>query len=126
VIHLDTNFLINVRVVGSPEQARLRNLIDDGEELNISTPVWAEFLCGPVTSEHVGRIANYFPNPEPFTAKDATTAADLFNRSGRRRGSLLDCMIAAISLRVGAAVCTANVSDFMRLAQFGVRVIRAS
>jgi len=46
----------------------------------------------------------------------------LFNRAGRRRGSLLDCMIAAIALRAGAALATANQADFRRLRAAGLRL----
>ena len=54
--------------------------------------------------------------------EDAGTTAMLFNRAGRRRGSLLDCMIAAIALRAGAALATANQADFRRLRAAGLRL----
>lgn len=57
-----------------------------------------------------------------FTRDDAETAARLFNESGRRRGSLTDCMIAAAALADGAAVATANPADFQRLHDFGVKL----
>ena len=51
----------------------------------------------------------------PFSEKDAFLTVELFNKSGRRRNSLTDCMIAAIALRCNAQIATANQADFKRL-----------
>jgi len=84
---------------------------------------WAEFLCGPVEADdlvHVGRIIR---DPVPFLEADGALSARLFNLGGRRRHSLLDCMIAAIALRLGAALATVNPSDFRRFEPAGLRLI---
>ncbi len=81
---------------------------------------WAEFLCGPVDSaalELAGRIVG---EPVAFTAADAVLAARLFDDTGRRRGSLADCMIAAAAIQAGASLATANPRDFARFAGAGL------
>lgn len=61
--------------------------------------------------------------PISFEAGDASTSARLFNLPGRRRGSLGDCMIAAVALRADAVVATGNPEDFRRFEPAGVRVV---
>jgi predicted nucleic acid-binding protein len=53
---------------------------------------------------------------------DAGASARLFNLTGRRRGSLNDCMIAAIALRVDASVATTDVADFRRFEAAGLQI----
>ena len=60
-----------------------------------------------------------------FVAADASPCADLFNLGGRRRGSLLDCMIAAVAVCADAALATTNPGDFRRFQTAGLRVVAA-
>jgi len=71
--------------------------------------------CGPVRPQEIELVNRIIGEPAPFDAQDAITAANLFNQSGRRRGSLVDCMIAATALRRKASLATANGEDFRRL-----------
>jgi len=58
----------------------------------------AEFLCGPVSARAMEDAAELFGEPAALSGVDATLAAHLFNATGRRRGSLADCMISAIAM----------------------------
>jgi len=88
--------------------------------LGMSAIAWAEFLCGPVDEHQVKLAAQIVSERVPFGEEDAAVAARLFNESGRHRGSLVDCMLAAAALRAGAAVATANPSDFRRFEAGGI------
>ena len=120
MIHLDTSFLIRALIRGTPEDLALRRWIKAGESLVISAVAWAEFRCGPLQPLELVAAAAIVDRHREFTRDDAETAARLYNESGRRRGSLPDCMIAAVALADGAAIATANTADFERLQEFGV------
>ena len=120
MIHLDTNFLIWALLPGSAAEAKLQTWKKDGEALAISSIAWSEFLCGPLTQNDETLAHMLFPAPEPFLASDAQKAAELFNATGRRSRSLADCQIAAVALRCGARMATANASDFARFHAHGL------
>ena len=62
------------------------------------------------------------PQPGPLLPADAARAAALFNATGRRRGSLADCLIAATCLQLGASLATDNVDHFRRFEPMGLRL----
>jgi len=114
-VHLDTSFLIRALVPSSPQDRRLRAWLREGRPLAMSAVAWAEFRCGPATPEHLQLAARVVGEILPFTSDEAELAAALFNASGRKRGSLLDCMIAATARGHRAVVATENREDFERL-----------
>lgn len=125
MILVDTSFLIRGLVRGSSQDAKLREWLTAGEQLGMSTIVWAEFLCGPVEPRHLELVARFVLHYLPFDEPDSVLAAHLFNGSGRRRGSLADCMIAATALRADAPLATENISDFRRFEPAGLVVLSA-
>jgi predicted nucleic acid-binding protein len=126
VIHLDTSFLIRALAAGTPEDRTLRSWLREETALGMSSIGWAELLCGPIGVTEITLASRIITDPEPFLVSDAALAARLFNLGGRRRGSLLDCMIASVALRVGATLATANPADFQRLDGAGLRVVSAA
>jgi predicted nucleic acid-binding protein len=120
LIHLDTSFLIRALARGSLEDRRLRSWLRTGGDLGMSAIAWAEFLCGPISSPALELAGRVVGEPAAFTADDAVLAARLFEDTGRRRGSLADCMIAAAALRAGASLATSNPRDFARFAGAGL------
>ncbi len=120
MIHLDTSFLIHALVAGSSPDAALRRWITDAKVLAMSSIAWAEFLCGPVQPEHAGLASQVVAECVPFLEEDAAAAAHLFNTTGRRRGTMADCMIAAVALRQGAEIATTNPDDFLRFTEQGL------
>ena len=124
MILFDTNFLIASLVRGSAEDAQFREWLVAEQKVTINVIVWAEFLCGPVSDEDVRLASALFPQPEPVLADDSVRAAQLYNATGRRRGSLADCLIAATSIRLNTELATKNLDDFRSFEPMGLRLAR--
>ena len=120
MLHVDTSFLIRALEPGSPEDHALRGWIEGREPLAMSAVAWAELLCGPLDPAELKLAEAIVGPPRDFTRDHAAVAARLFNHTGRRRGSVIDCMIAAAALADGAAIATANTADFRRFQEAGL------
>lgn len=120
MIHLDTSFLIRALVSGSPQDGQLRIWLSAEEPLGVSTIAWAELLCGPLEPASLDLVSHVVGERVPFGEDEAALAARLFNQSGRRRGSLADCMIAATAICAGVPLATANPKDFRRFETGGL------
>ena len=78
-----------------------------------------------MTPEKISRVeAVVQANIRPFGPQDAARAADLFNKTGRRRGSRFDCFIAAAAMAEDAEMATANREDFKLFAAHGLKLIK--
>jgi predicted nucleic acid-binding protein len=122
LILLDTSFLIRALVARSVQDRQLRHWLADKTPIGISSIAWAEFLCGPVRPAMIEVVRRFVTVRAVFDEDDAQLAAQLFNESGRRRGSLADCMIAATAIRARAALATANAADFRRFITAGLEL----
>jgi len=122
VIHLDTNFVIRALVSGSSESRLLRGWVREGTRIGMSAVSWSEFLCGPVEADQIELVKAVVEDLTPFVPQDAEVAARFFNLSGRRRGSFVDCMIAATAMRVSAVFATSDRADFRKLEALGVKL----
>ena len=123
MIHLDTNYLIGLPVKGSACALEVDGWLAAGESLAASAIAWTEFLNGPVTSAEVSRVNAVLQSRiVPFGQPEAVLAAELFNKTGRRRGSRFDCLIAATAILAQAEVTTVNQSDFKVFVPHGLRL----
>jgi predicted nucleic acid-binding protein len=124
MIELDTSFLTRALVRGSAEDRRLRNWLTGAKPLSISAIASTEFLCGPVAPDTVELASRVVGEQVSFTREDAVVAANLFNVSGRSRGTVVDCMVAATASRRNAELATANLVDFRCFEKAGLRIVR--
>jgi predicted nucleic acid-binding protein len=121
--HLDTNYLIGLLVKGSPQALAVDGWLAAGEPLAASAIAWTEFLNGPVTGAEARRAEAVLQSRiVPFGQLEAVMAADLFNRTGRRRGSRFDCLVAATAAIAGAEIATVNQADFKPFLPHGVKL----
>ena len=113
MIHLDTNYLIGLLVKGSPQALHVDGWLAAGQPLAAGAVAWTEFLNGPVSPLEVARTEAVIQSRiVPFGRPEAVLAAELFNKTGRRRGSRFDCLIAATAILAQAEIATVNQSDF--------------
>jgi predicted nucleic acid-binding protein len=122
LVAFDANFLVDL-VRGVPGQNRqVQGWLREGSLLQVSAVAWSEFLCGPVDESDVLDAKLVLRQVEPFTEPDAALAAELFNNTGRRSRSHVDCMIAAHAILRGARLATSNLRDFKRFQRFGLEL----
>lgn len=121
MIHLDTNYLVDMVTVGSAGAAKIHSWLKAGKSVTTSAIAWSEFCNGPLTkAQKDAALAVLDQNISDFTWREAEEASRLFNLSGRRRGSHTDCMIAATAIRSGFPLATFNTADFQCLVPFGL------
>lgn len=122
MVDLDTSFLIEALREGTDQAALLGSWRSLGETMEISAIAWGEFLSGPLTAgtEEMARVL--FPRPRALEQDDAERAALLFNQTGRRSKSYVDCCIAASAIRAGSRLATSNEDDFKRMLPHGLRL----
>jgi predicted nucleic acid-binding protein len=113
MIHLDTNYLIGLLVRGSVPAADVDKWLTACESMATSAVAWSEFLNGPVAPVEINRVEAVIQSRIiPFGQPEAVLASDLFNRTGRRRGSRFDCLIAATAILANAGVANGQPIGF--------------
>jgi predicted nucleic acid-binding protein len=121
VIHLDTNILIDLVTVGSPQIELIRTWLEEGRELTVSSIAWSEFCNGPHTRQQKDAVRAILAGGIcPFTEEQAEFASRLFHYSGRKRGSHADCMIAAAALCTRQPIATRNIQNFQKFVPYGL------
>jgi predicted nucleic acid-binding protein len=125
-VHLDTNVLALAFTEETPAQLKIDQWVAEGVSLEVCAIAWAEYLCGPILPIHEALARRLFPLPEPILACDAERAASLFNLSGRRKGSLPDCLVAAVALRCGVPLATADAAHFKAYEPHGLNLIEVA
>lgn len=123
-LHLDTNLLIDLVTAGSPHIAVVRQWLKDGHKLGASAIAWSEFCNGPHSKEQKDAVFAVLERRiSEFTWQQAEDASRLFHRTGRRRGSHADCMIAASAMAQRVPVATRNIKDFEKFVPYGLKLL---
>ena len=122
LVALDSNFLVEVLAEGSRYSRQLGTWLKTGALVQISAVAWSEYLCGPLDPEKIPTARKLVSSVEPFMEEDADLASALFNQTGRRSRSHVDCMIAAHAIRRNAILATLNLQDFRRFEKFDLKL----
>lgn len=118
--------LLCLLVKGSSQALEVDGWLAAGELLAASAIAWTGFLNGPVTPVEISRATAVLQSRiVPFGQPEAAFAAELFNKTGRRRGSRFDCLIAATAIQAQAEVATANQGDFKAFVPHGLKLAAA-
>jgi predicted nucleic acid-binding protein len=114
MIHLDTSVLIDALAGPRRSAAALRQLIEEGERILVSTLVLYEWLRGPRRKEELAAQEALFPRAAAvaFGVEEAVRAADLYRAVSRPRARMVDLAVAACALTHGARLWTLNPEDF--------------
>jgi predicted nucleic acid-binding protein len=114
MIHLDTSVLVDVLTGPRRSLDRLRQEVERGERILLSTIVMYEWLRGPRLPRELSDQEALFPREGAvaFGAMEAALAADLYKALKRPRGREIDLAIAACALAQGASLWTLNRGDF--------------
>lgn len=122
-VQLDTNSLAELVIPVSAVSDAIDQWVSDGNQLATSAVVWSEFCNGPLTSEaREAAVISLSGRIVPLDRVMAEKAAQLFNATGRRRGSHADCMIAACAILSDTPLSTLNRKDFERFTPYGLRL----
>lgn len=114
MIHLDTTALIDALTGDRRSLPRLRQAIDRGERVLVSTLVLYEWLRGPRRPEELADQELLFPSESAvaFGPSEAAAAARLYKHVKRARGREIDLAIAACAIAQKSALWTLNREDF--------------
>jgi len=114
VIHLDTSLLIDGLTGPRRSAGKLRQALERGERVLLTSLVLYEWRRGPRLREELAAQEALFPTATavPFGPDEALVAASLYVTVARPRGREIDLAVAACALTHGAALWTLNVRDF--------------
>src|SRR6185295_2444634 len=108
MIHLDTSVLIDALCGDKSLASQLRQLLDRGERVSLSTMVLYEWLRGPRIPEQTDAQQALFPSADtiPFGPAEALLAAGIYQKIKRPRGREVDIAIAACAMTHDADLWT--------------------
>ena len=126
MVHLDTNCLVDIHSPKSRVRFWLREKLRLGERVSCSVLAWAEYLCGPLSREERELSWQLIEgSPAKLDGFVAELGAQFFNATGRRRGSLADCLIAATAVSHNAVFITLNERDFLPFESLGLKLTKS-
>lgn len=122
---LDTNALVALADPIHPLFRSIESEIRRGSICSTNSVAWHEYVRGPLSDTDHQRTLWILENRiHTLDKDDAEVAALLFNRSGRKRSTTSDCLIAASALRRDLFLVTWNLSDFEPFSAYGLKLLQ--
>jgi len=124
MIHLDANLLIAMVMPRDLRHAAARSVIAKDRSLFTSSVAWMELQSRPLNPTHTRALQRILSGGIlPFDEPTAALAGDLFFRTGSKRRTRLDTMIAATAIHAGAELATVNSEDFEPFVPMGLKLL---
>jgi predicted nucleic acid-binding protein len=125
MIHLDTSILIDAFSGAKPLAPKLRQLLNEGERIVLSSVVLYEWRRGPRIPEQIDAQEALFPSSDAiaFGTAEALVAADVYSKVKRARGREVEIAIAACAISHNAELWTGNSDDFRDIPKLRLRRI---
>ena len=114
MIHLDTSVLVDALTGSRRSAPALRRFFEQGERVVLSTLVLYEWRRGPRCDAEIQHQEELFPaeQAQPFGAREAAVAAELYRSVSRASDREFDLAVAACALTSSAMLWTLNRADF--------------
>ena len=126
-ILFDTNALIALSDPSDILFQSAEKALRDGAMACTCSVAWHEYVRGPLSDEDRDRALRVIESRiYSLERTNAEFAAELFNQTGRRRGSTADCLIAAVAVACRTELLTRNLADFRPFEPHGLRLVELS
>lgn len=114
MILIDTSSLIDALTGPRRSLPRLRELIQEGEKIRLTTLALFEWRRGPRIPQEIADQEILFPSDDAITfgTAEALLAADLYRKVKRPRGRELDLAVAACAIIHNSSLWSLNPVDF--------------
>jgi len=124
MIHLDANLLIAMVKPFDLHHAAARAIVAKNHSFSTSSVAWMEFHSRPVDPTHTRALHRILSGGIlPFDEPIAALAGELFFRTGAKRRTRLDTMIAATAIHARAKLATVNPDDFEPFLPLGLKLL---
>ena len=114
MILIDSSSLIDALTGPRRSLPRLRELIQEGEKIRLTTLALFEWRRGPRIPQEIADQEILFPSDDAITfgTAEALLAADLYRKVKRPRGRELDLAVAACAIIHNSSLWSLNPVDF--------------
>ena len=124
MIHLDANLLIAAANPNDLHAPTADRLINTNGAFAASACTWTEFKSRPIDPSREKVLHRILTGGIiPFDQPAAALAGELYHRTGSKRRTRLDTMIAATAILAGAQLAAVNPDDFAVFVPSGLKIL---
>ncbi len=123
MIHLDASLLIALIKKSDVHHPAAARVIGGPGPFGCSSVAWMELHSKPVHPRDTAALKSLLnAGISPLDEACATLAAEMYHRTGSKRRTRLDTIIAATAILTGAELATVNAGDFGPFVPHGLKL----